>query len=213
MDTEEPRRPGPRTDPAGAPRPGAAKPASGGWRAPGRAAAAAVLGTVALGGAGNAVAQTTGHRSTDRQRRQSRKADALPAGERALLGRVFSGLSAAAPDIARPLLDRGVADGTITAAQEERFLGRLRAAEGDAAPPPADAPPSPAAQALFQGVFGAIRAELPVIARPLVAAAVADGSITPAQAERLTGRFEAGPRLGFGLVLRHARALGSTRLA
>jgi hypothetical protein len=73
-------------------------------------------------------------------------------------------------------------------------------------------PRSPAAQALFQRVFAAIRAELPVLAEPMVAVAVADGAITDAQADRLRGRFDRGPRLGFGLVMRNARAVGATRL-
>jgi hypothetical protein len=45
-----------------------------------------------------------------------------------------------------------------------------------------------------------------------VDAALADGSISEAQATRLSGRFEAGPRLGFGLVMRRAQAVGATRL-
>jgi hypothetical protein len=168
------------------------------------------------------VAQTTGHPSPHRQRPPSRRVDPLPPGEIALLGLVFSALAAAAPGIARPILARGVADGTITQAQEEGFLTRLAsvktAEEGGptagAGQPaaPAEAPPSPAARELFQRALAAIRAALPAVAAPMVATALADGTITEAQAARLGGRFQAGPRLGFGLVLRNARAAGATRL-
>ena len=184
-------------------------------RAPRRATAAAVLGSVAaLGGAGSAVAQTTsGHRLSDTQRRPSRKADPLPAGERALLDQVFSSLSAQAPAIAKPILEVGVGEGTISRAQAERFLAGLRAADRPGPTGlPAAAPPSPAGHALFQRVFAAIRGELPVIALPLLLAALAEGAISEGQAARLRARFERGPQLGFGLVLRGARAAGATRL-
>ncbi len=191
--------------------------------APRRAAgAAAVLGSVAaLGGAGSATAATP-QAAPHRQRPPSRRVDPLPAGELALLGAVFSALAAAAPGIARPILSRGVADGTITQAQEDRFLAGLasvKAAEeggqtaGAGQPAaPAAAPPGPAAHALFQRALAAIRAALPAIAAPMVDAAVADGAISETQAARLRGRFLEGPRLGFGLVLRGARAAGATRL-
>lgn len=184
----------------------------------------------ALGGGSNALAQgpSTQHRP-ERPRRQSSRANTLPAGERALLGRVFGALSDAAPSVARPILAAGVADGTITQADQDRFLERLdsaRTAElprlrgtGNGGPTagagqaaaPADAP-RPEGRLLFQRALAAIRAELPVVADPLLRAAVADGSITESEATRLRGRFERGPRLGFGLVLHDARRVGATRL-
>jgi hypothetical protein len=176
----------------------------------------------ALGGAGPAVAQTTRHAPPTSPRSQARRADKLPPGEHALLNRVFGALSAAAPAIAAPILARGVGDGTITQAEGDGFLSRLASVKGgDGGGPtagagqaaaPAAVPGNPAAQALFQRVFAAIRAELPVLAEPMVAAAVADGTITDAQAVRLRGRFDRGPRLGFGLVMRNARSVGATRL-
>jgi hypothetical protein len=208
------------------PRPPAGKRGPGGRRA-----AAAVLGSVAaLGGAGGSAAAAQslagaggGHQPRTAERRQSRRAQELPAGERTLLSAVFSGLSRQAPAIARPVLDAGVAAGTITQAEENGFLARLAetAADGSGLPTagaghtaaPAEALPSnPDGLLVFRQALAAIRAELPVVAEPLVAAALADGSISAAQATRLTGRFEAGPRLGFGLVLRGARAVGATRL-
>ncbi len=177
----------------------------------------------ALGGAGTAAAQTTRHPPPKSPRSQTRRADQLPPGELALLGRVFGALSAAAPAIAAPILARGVGDGTITQAEEDGFLARLASVKGGdgggrptagagQAAAPAAAPRSPAAQALFQEVFAAIRADLPALAEPMVAAAVTDGTITEAQAVRLRGRFDRGPRLGFGLVMRNARSVGATRL-
>jgi hypothetical protein len=172
-----------------------------------------VLGSVAaLGGAGSAAAQVTGHPATGRQRRQSSRAEARPAGEQALLAQVFGALSGRAPELARPILAGGVMDGTITAAQEDRFLARLESVGGPERPAPPAPPPGPDGQAVFGRVFAAIQAELPLIALPLVAAAVAEGAITEAQAARLRGRFSRGPQLGFGLVMRNARAAGATRL-
>lgn len=208
------------------PRPPVPKPAPGWQRAGGARAAAAVLGSVAAlgGGTGSAIAQTTGgHAQRSGERRQSRRAQELPAGERALLSAVFSALSQQAPGIAKPILDQGVGDGTISQAQEDAFLDRLasvKSAAGGSGPTagagqpaaPAEVPTSAAAQLLFQRALGAIRADLPVVARPLVSAALADGSISEAQATRLSGRFDGGPRLGFGLVMRNARAVGATRL-
>ena len=188
------------------PQPPKAKPPSrrpGGT--PGRATAAAVLGSMAaLGGASTAAAQTTRH-APPAPRSQTRRAIKLPPGELALLDRVFGALSAAAPAIAAPILVRGVGDGTITQAQEGHFLARLASVKGgDGGGPtagagqaaaPAAAPSSPAAQALYQRVFAAIRTELPALAEPMVTAALADGSITEAQAVRLRGRFDEGPSL------------------
>ncbi len=207
-----PKRPAPKGAAGAGPRVG-----------PGRTAVAVLGSVVALGGSGSALAHARTHPPPDRQRRPTPRVDTLPAGERALLARVFGALSDRAPAIAKPFLERGVADGTITQAQEDRFLARLdsvKAAEAGSGPTagaghpaaPAVAPPSAAAQALFQQALAAIRAELPVIALPMVGAAVADGSITEAQAARLSGRLHQGPRLGFGLVMRNARAVGATRL-
>ncbi|MCA1689542.1 MAG: hypothetical protein LC720_03600 [Actinobacteria bacterium] len=99
-------------------------------------------------------------------------------------------------------------------------LASVKTADGHSGPTagagraaaPAEVPPGPGAQALFERVFAAIRAELPVVAEPMVAAALADGTISEAQATRLGARFRQGPRLGFGLVLRGARSIGATRL-
>jgi hypothetical protein len=164
----------------------------------------AVLGSVAALGAsaGSAAAATpsarSGHRST--AVRTARRADPAPAGEVALLGLVFAALSAAAPAIARPLLDRGVANSEITAAEADAFIARLTSDDSAAATAAASgavpSTPTPASITLFQSVFRAIRAQLPAIAKPLVAQAVAAQTITPAQASRIEQRIAVRAHLG-----------------
>jgi hypothetical protein len=95
-----------------------------------------VLGSVAALGAsaGSAAAATTPTSSVGGQRtpvaRTARRADPMPAGELALLGLVFVSLTAAAPAIARPLLDRGVASRAINEAEADAFIRRLTGADG-----------------------------------------------------------------------------------
>lgn len=226
----------------------AARPAGGGR------AVVAVLGSVAVlgGSAGSASAATT---PTSAARptataRTARRADPLPAGEIALLGLVFAGLAAGAPAIARPLLDRGIADRVITPGDADAFLARLAdvdvgggagaavgggaaaagagaavgGAGGVGAGSPADnstragmrstvshQAQSPAALALFQDVFDAIRRQLPQVAKPLVIDAVAAGEISQAQARRIEQRLLVRAHLGSaGLRARHD-GLGSTK--
>ncbi|HWH10418.1 MAG TPA: hypothetical protein VG165_04775 [Solirubrobacteraceae bacterium] len=162
----------------------------------------AVLGSVAALGAsaGSAAAATTPARSVQRSTaiRVARRADPAPAGELALLGLVFAALSAAAPAIARPLLARGVADETITEAEADAFIARLVGIDSTAATVEIG-PSRPAARALLQGVFNAIRAHLPAIAAPLARDAVAAGSLTPAQAARIEQRIAVRAQLGLDL--------------
>jgi hypothetical protein len=221
-------------------------------RAPGRVArpagggraVVAVLGSVAaLGGsAGSASAATTPTRAArpTAAARTARRADPLPAGEIALLGLVFAGLAAGAPAIARPLLDRGIAERLITPGDADAFLARLAdvdvgggagaavggagtavggavAAVGGTGGVGADSSTragvrstvghqaqSPAALALFQDVFDAIRRQLPMVAKPLVLDAVATGEISQAQARRIEQRLLVRAHLGSaGLHARH----------
>lgn len=171
-------------------------------RPPGGRVVVAVLGSVAALGAsaGSAAAASApagaGLRST--ANRVARRADPAPPGELALIGLVFAALTAAAPAIARPLLDRGVAGSTITQAEADAFIARL--AGGDSTPATVEiATASPAAPALFQDVFNAIRAHLPAIAAPLAADAVAAGALTPSQAARIEQRIAVRARLGLDL--------------
>jgi hypothetical protein len=222
-------------------------------------AVVAVIGSVAaLGGsAGSAAAATTPARTArpTAAARTARRADPLPAGEIALLGLVFAGLAAGAPAIARPLLDRGVAERAITPAEADAFLARLAAVDG-AAPGGAGADGGvgaaggvgagadggvgadgrvgagfrqvdrgalgPAALALFQDVFSAIRRQLPQVAKPLVSEAIAAGEITEAQARRIEQRLLVRAHLGaagafagqdgLGLIKAHSEPLFTGRL-
>jgi hypothetical protein len=209
-------------------------------RPPGGRTVVAVLGSVAaLGGAtGSAAAATPPARAgSQRVARSARPADTIPAGELALLGLVFAGLSALAPAIARPLLGRGVASATITEAEADAFIVRLigtdPGAGGASGVPPGSGTGaggtagalhgtgpslgagtlSPAAAALFQSVFTAIRSQLPVIAKPLVADALAAGTVTEAQARRIEQRMSVRAHLGgIGLPSGHTEPLFTGRL-
>ena len=96
------------------------------------------------------------------------------------------------------------------------FLARLAAADSTPAPASAAAAAggtqSPAAIALFQSVFSAIRAELPRVAGPLVGEAVEAETITPAAARRIEARMAVRARLGVGPVGRHTEPLFTGRL-
>jgi hypothetical protein len=193
----------------------------------------AVLGSVAaLGGAAAPAAAATPRAGAGagapRPARTARRGDSVPAGELALLGLVFATLSAAAPAIARPLLDRGVAEATIIPAEADAFIARLTGV--DATPDGATgmgtttaavaatagvggATPTPAAIALYQSVFAAIRAQLPVLARPLVRDALAGGTITEVQAGRIDQRMMVRAQVGIpGLPNRHTEPLFTGRL-
>jgi hypothetical protein len=180
----------------------------------------AVLGSVAaLGGATGsaAAAGPPATASAHRPARAARRADPIPAGELALLGLVFASLAAAAPAIARPLLDRGVAGQTITQAEADAFVARLAAVDAtpaaDSAAGVAPSTPTPAAIALFQSVFNAIRAQLPLVAKPLVRDALAAGTIDQAQADRIDQRMLVRAHLRIaGLPNAHTEPLFTGRL-
>jgi hypothetical protein len=203
-----------------------------------------MLGSVAaLGGSAASAAAApapTGAGWPTASARTARRADPLPAGEIVLLGLVFAGLAAGAPGIARPLLDRGIADCAITPAEADAFLARLATVDGGG-PAPADpgarlgsrsaidegrvqatGTPAPAALAVFQNVFSAIRRQLPEVAKPLVLDAVATGEITQAQARRIEQRLLVRAHLasagglvgqdGLGLPKAHTEPLFTGRL-
>jgi hypothetical protein len=162
----------------------------------------------------------------------------LPASVRGVARRIFDAIRAQAPAIAKPLLDEGVAAGTITQAQEDEFLTRLSQplpdprsgpppgsstgapsepppakADGNAASGPDGAALTPAQRQLFASVFGAIRKQSPTIAKPLLDQAVANGTITQVQADQISARLTAervrlGLRDGAVRAVRHSGAAG-----
>jgi hypothetical protein len=175
--------------------------------------------TLVAGGGGAAAAAT----SPPQIRRGAFGGTSLPTSVRAVAQKIFDAIRAQAPAIAKPLLDQGVAAGTITAAQEDQFLTRLSqplpdprsgppSGSSDGAssvPPPAKSDgnvvvgPSGAAlttgqRQLYASVFGAIRKQAPAIAKPLLDQAVADGTITQARADQISARLTA-ERVRLGL--------------
>jgi hypothetical protein len=221
-----PRRPKPpKTSQKPSPRPPAAltgpvRATVRNTRPPGGRAVVAVLGSVAaLGGAGGVAAAATppAGLGAHRTARAARSADPTPAGELALLGLVFAGLSACAPALARPLLSRGVDDQVITEAEADAFIARLADVDATDAATAADGvspgTPTPAAIALFQSVFTAIRRHLPVLAKPLVDDALAAGTITQAQANRIEQRMKVRAQLRLaGFPSGHTEPLFTGRL-
>lgn len=101
--------------------------------------------------------------------------------------RIFEAIRSEAPAIAAPRLDRAVAAGTITPAQRQEFLARLEHAR------PRHVHPVPEQthdqRLLAASVFDAIRSEAPAIAEPLLEQALAEGSISPGEADRITNRL------------------------
>ena len=197
---------------------------------------AAVLGAAsAIGGAG-AATLVEGSAAAASTRPDIRRGvfggTSLPASVRGVAQRIFDAIRGQAPAIAKPLLDEGVATGTITQAQEDEFLTRLSQPlpdsrsgpppgsstgapsgsppakpDGNAATGPGGAALTAAQRQLFASVFGAIRKQSPTIARPLLDQAVADGTITQAQADQISARLTA-ERVRLGLrdgTVRHRR--------
>ena len=190
----------------------------------------------AIGGAGAAtLVDGTASAASKRPsiRRSAFGGSTLPASVRSVAQQIFDAIHAQAAAIAKPLLDQGVAAGTITQAQEDRFLTRLSQplpdprsgpppgspAGAPSGPPPAkpdghagpgpDGPALTAAQRqLYGSVFSAIRRQSPAIAKPLLDKAVANGTITQARADQISARLTA-ERVRLGLRDGAARSHGN----
>jgi hypothetical protein len=126
---------------------------------------------------------------------------ALRAGELAALANARTAIAAAGVSIATPILDRAVADGVIDAAQRAAFVECIRCDRGTGAGPDgtwsgasgavrglALAAPGEDCAAVFATAQAAIHARVPTIARPILAAAVAAGTIS-ASAESMLLRL------------------------
>jgi hypothetical protein len=107
-------------------------------------------------------------------------------GSTAVRKRIFEAIRDEAPLIAKPDLERAVAAGIITARQRDEFLARLERAESAGAPATELTHDQ---RRVAATVFDAIRTKAPVIAEPLLAEAVADGSIDRDEAERIKRRL------------------------
>jgi hypothetical protein len=202
----------------------------------------AVIGAAsAIGGAGTAtLVDGTASAASKRPaiRRSAFGGTSFPASVRGVLQQIFEAIRGQAPAIAKPVLDQGVAAGTITQAQETEFLTRLSQplpdpgsgslpgsssgaplgpppakSNGNAATGPGGAALTPAQRQLFTSALGAVRKQAPTIAKPVVDMAVANGTITQAQADQISARLTA-VRVRLGLRdaavggARHYRPVG-----
>ena len=115
---------------------------------------------------------------------------------RAVFERILAAVAEQAPAIARPLLDRSVADGSLTREERHDVLAEL---EAGAAPngPRARAWQSFAMRRASREVLAAVRRAAPAIAQPILAEAVADERLTTAQAQRILERVRDFPVAAF----------------
>jgi hypothetical protein len=112
---------------------------------------------------------------------------------RAVLERVLESIACSAPSIAQPILDRAVADGTITRAERHAMLVELSdptSSAGDAVS--ASPRSSQGARRTLREALAAIRRAAPGIARPILDEAVDAERLTPAQERRILERLRAG---------------------
>jgi hypothetical protein len=184
--------------------------------------AVAVIGSIAaIGGGATAVAATHGseHSRTTTSADSSlsprtalKPLASLSSAELAALAKARSAIAVAAVSIARPILERAVADGSITAAEQAQFLRSLSATNGPGAGvdgtwtgatgasgasgppvPPSSGAASNASRAVFASIETAIAAKVGAIATPVLDAAVSSGSIGSAQETALLTLLERGP--------------------
>ena len=118
-----------------------------------------------------------------------------PASTRAVLERVFAQIGAQAPLIARPILDRAVAEGTITLDERDELLREL--ADPQAIAEQEDAKSRAGARIVVTEALAAIRLAAPAIAEPILRAAVAEERLTPAQSGRILERLRSSPGAAF----------------
>ncbi|HEX2016330.1 MAG TPA: hypothetical protein VGN69_06515 [Solirubrobacteraceae bacterium] len=113
------------------------------------------------------------------------------AAQRRVLQDVLAAVGAQAPTIAQPILATAVSSGVLTQAQADKLASLLTHLAGGGSPPPVTPglPPPPAPppglSALMHQILGAVAAQAPSIAQPLLAQAVATGALTQAQADAI----------------------------
>ena len=109
---------------------------------------------------------------------------------RAVLERVIEAIASSAPSIATPILDRAVAEGTITRAERHTMLVELNdpGASDERVPPV-----SQDASATLREALAAIRRAAPGIARPILDEAVGAERLTLAQELRILERLRSSP--------------------
>jgi hypothetical protein len=109
---------------------------------------------------------------------------------RAVLERVIEAVASSAPAVAGPILDRAVADGTITRAERRAMVLEL-------SDPAASYEPAPVlsrdARGTLRDALAALRRAAPGIARPILDEAVESERLTPAQERRILERLRYSP--------------------
>jgi hypothetical protein len=108
---------------------------------------------------------------------------------RVVLERVFAEITAKAPRIAQPILDRALAEHSITPAERDELLREL----GDPNAPAAAAPLSAEADGVLREALAAIRHASPAIAEPILRHAVEAECLPEAQEQRILERLRSSP--------------------
>jgi hypothetical protein len=108
----------------------------------------------------------------------------------AVLERTLELVAARSTSIARPILDRAVAAGTISAAERAELIEELAGSGGHPQP---GAPRSAAVARLRQEVSAAIRRAAPGLSQPLLSEAVASERLTRVQERRIIERLRQSP--------------------
>jgi hypothetical protein len=129
-------------------------------------------------------------------RAAEREEQPFSAPARAVLDRVLEAVASGAPAIAGPIVDRAVAEGTITRDERHAMLRELSRPGGAGEEP--EPPGSQGAGRTLREALAAVRRAAPTIARPILDEAVEAERLTPAQERRILERLRASP----GRVLR-----------
>ena len=108
----------------------------------------------------------------------------------AVLERVYAAIAASAAVIASPIIDRAVAEGRISRVERHELRRSLADADLVAAHPQVV---SLEARGVLREALAATRRAAPAIAAPVLAAAVAEERLTPAQEERILSRLRTSP--------------------
>jgi ribosomal protein S20 len=118
-----------------------------------------------------------------------------------VLADVAKAVAAQAPAVAGPIIDKAAVAGTITSAQ----ASELKSAAGDLASGSRgalfahrDLLADAGVRSVVQDVFKALAAQAPSIAKPIIDKAVSDGTITQAQADRITQHIAAAAKRAGG---------------
>ena len=114
---------------------------------------------------------------------------ALSPAARAVLERVLEAIAFSAPSIAKPVLDRAVADAKITRAERHALLLELSFSDDGVA---REAAESQGARGTLREALAAIRRAAPAIAQPILDDAVDAERLTAAQEQRILERLRLG---------------------